>query len=316
MKAYVRAVGVHCPSYIMTNAELETMVDTTDEWIRSRSGISERRIVKDPNIMSSDLAVAAAQDAMAKAGVKPEEIDGIIVGSIVADETLPATACIVQKKLGAFNAFAYDVTAACGFVPIALNQAALMIQAGQCKNILLIGSEIMSRTLNWEDRNSCVLFGDGAGALLVSACEDEDRGVIDTYLKADGTLDHILHMPAAKDPEPYLHMDGRAVFKKAVIEMATAVEVVLQRNQLTVADIDVLVPHQANIRIMESAANRLGLPHEKVVHNLEKYGNTSSASVPLVLAESIDQGLIRPGQLVAIVAIGAGMNWGCTLVRW
>ena len=316
MNAYIRAIGVCRPKDVLTNADLEKIVDTNDEWITTRTGIKERRIVKDPNIMSSDLATAAAQEALEKAGLKPEDVDGIILGTIVADKVMPATACIVQKKLGCKNAWAYDITAACSFVPIALNNAALMIRSGQAKNILIIGTEIMSRIIDWKDRNTCVLFGDGAGAMLISETDDSDRGYINTYLKSDGTTDHILYVNQPNHENPYIQMDGQAVFKMAVKEMTTSVRKTLEMANLTVDDVDVLCPHQANLRIMEATADRLKIPREKVLMNLHKYGNTSSATIPIALYEAEQEGKLKPGQLVSMVAIGSGMVWGASLVRW
>lgn len=316
MNAYIQSVGVYLPDNIVTNDDLAKFVDTNDEWIRTRSGIRERRIVKDESIRTVDIAAAAALHALERAGIDPSEVDGIIAGSMYPDQQFPPIACSVQKKIGSGRGFAFDITAACGFIPYAVNTAALMIRAGQAKKVLVIGAEISSRIMDWKDRNTCVLFGDGAGALLISATDDDSRGFVGSALSADGKYDHILYLNHLGGPDPYLRMDGKAVFKLAVTELAAVAKQALENAGLTSADLDLLVPHQANIRIIESVGERLGLPPEKVVVNVDRFGNTSSASIPIALYEAVEQGRLKPGMLIGFVAIGGGMTWGCNLLRW
>lgn len=316
MNAYISAVGIHLPSEIVTNKDLETVVDTSDEWIRSRSGIEERRIERNSSLQSSDLGALAAKDALNRAGIEPAQVDAIIAGSMYPDFQFPAMGCLIQKKIGAVNAFAYDITAACAFIPFALNTASLLISSGQARHVLVVGAEISSRIMDWTDRNTCVLFGDGAGAILLSATAEPNRGFLGTTLKSDGNQDHILYTKHLGGPDAFLRMDGKAVFKLAVTEMAAVTKKTLEKAGLTPANLDLLVPHQANIRILEATAERLGIAKEKVVVNVQKYGNTSSASIPLALREAQDSGRLKTGDLFAMVAVGGGMAWGCNLFRW
>ncbi|MCL1967407.1 MAG: ketoacyl-ACP synthase III [Fibromonadales bacterium] len=318
MNAIIKSIGVYLPEFIATNDALkeEHGLDTTDEWIKSHSGIAERRIVKDANLLTSDIGYLAAKKAIENAGISPSEIDGIIAGSMTPDKQFPALACYIQAKLGCANSFAFDITAACGFIPPALNTAALMIRAGQAKNILVIGAEICSRIMDWSDRNTCILFGDGAAAILLSVCEDSNRGFIAAALASDGNLANILYLNALGAEGSFLRMEGTAVYKLAVSELEAITKKALESAGLSVADIDLFVPHQANIRIIKSVGKRLGLAEEKVVANVEKYGNTSSASIPIALHEAQQKGILKPGMLVAMPAIGGGMNWGCILFRW
>jgi len=318
MNAIIKSIGVHLPEFIATNDVLkeEHGLDTTDEWIKSHSGIAERRIVKDANLLTSDIGYFAAKNAIEKAGVSPSEIDGIIAGTMTPDKQFPAIACYIQAKLGCTNAFAFDITAACGFIPPALNTAALMIRSGQAKNILVIGAEICSRIMDWSDRNTCILFGDGAAAILLSASEEKNRGFVSVALAADGNLANILYLNTLGAEASFLRMEGTAVYKLAVSELETITKKALENAGLSVADIDLFVPHQANVRIIKSVGKRLGLAEEKVMANVEKYGNTSSASIPIALYEAQQQGLLKPGMLIAMPAIGGGMNWGCVLFRW
>jgi len=316
MKAYIQSVGVSLPDNIVTNDDLSKFVDTNDEWIRTRSGICERRIVKDDSLTTVDIATAAALNALQRAGVDPTEVDGIIAGSMSPDQQFPPIACSVQKKLGCGRGFAFDITAACGFIPYALNAASLMIQAGQAKKVLVIGAEICSRIMDWKDRGTCVLFGDGAGALLIGTTDEPGRGFVGSALNADGKYDHILYLNKLGGPDAFLRMDGTAVFKLAVTELAAIAKQALDHAGLKPEDIDLLVPHQANVRIIDSVGSRLGLPAEKVMVNVDRFGNTSSASIPIALFEAIEQGRLKPGMLVCFVAIGGGMTWGCNLIRW
>jgi 3-oxoacyl-[acyl-carrier-protein] synthase-3 len=318
MNAVIKSVGVYLPEFIATNDMLkeEYGLDTTDEWIKSHTGISERRIVKDANLLTADIGCLAAKNAIEKAGISISEIDGIIAGTMTPDKQFPALACYIQAKLGCPRAFAFDITAACGFIPPALNTAALMIRCGQAKNILVIGAEICSRVMDWADRNTCILFGDGAAAILLSASEENNRGFVGTALAADGNLSNILYLNTLGAETSFLRMEGTAVYKLAVAELGAITQKALEKAGLSVADIDLFVPHQANIRIIQSVGKRLGLAPEKVMTNVDKYGNTSSASIPIALCEAEQQVHLKPGMLVAMPAIGGGMNWGCTLFRW
>ncbi|MGL1903940.1 MAG: ketoacyl-ACP synthase III [Fibrobacterales bacterium] len=316
MKAYIRGIDVYLPEKKLTNFDMEKIVDTNDEWIRTRTGIEERRIEEDQTQTTSEIGARAAKKLIDRLGVDPSEIDGIIAGSMFPDKTFPANACLIQDKLGCTNAFAYDITAACAFIPFAYNSAALQIQAGQAKNILVIGSELSSRVVDWKDRNTCILFGDAAAATLISVSDDESRGFEGSELKSRGSLSHILDLPQLGKADSYMTMDGSAVFKLAVKELAAITQRVLERAGYTTEDIDLFVPHQANIRIIEAAGKRLGLPIEKVMVNVQKYGNTSSASIPLALYEAEEEGRLKKGDLVAVAGIGGGMSWGCNVFKW
>jgi 3-oxoacyl-[acyl-carrier-protein] synthase-3 len=318
MNAIIKSVGVYLPEFIATNDMLreERGLDTTDEWIKSHTGIAERRIVKDASTLTADIGFLAAKNAIEKAGISGSEIDGIIAGTMTPDKQFPALACSLQSKLGCNRAFAFDITAACGFIPPALNTAALMIRSGQAKNILVVGAEICSKIMDWSDRNTCILFGDGAAAILLSASEEENRGFVGAALAADGNSGHILYLNTLGAEASFLRMEGTAVYKLAVSELGAITQKALENAGLSVSDIDLLVPHQANIRIIQSVGKRLGLGSDKVMVNVDKYGNTSSASIPIALFEAEQQGRLKPGMLVAMPAIGGGMNWGCALFRW
>jgi len=318
MNAVIKSIGVYLPEFVATNDSLkeEHGLDTTDEWIKSHTGIATRRFVKDANLLTADIGYFAAKNAIEKAGISPSEIDGIIAGTMTPDKQFPAIACYIQAKLGCTGAFAFDITAACGFIPPALNTAALMIRSGQAKNILVIGAEISSRVMDWNDRNTCILFGDGAAAILLSASEEKNRGFVSAALAADGNLANILYLNTLGAEASFLRMEGTAVYKLAVSELGTITQKALESAGLSIKDIDLFVPHQANIRIIKSVGKRLGLAEEKVIANVDKYGNTSSASIPIALYEAEQQKLLKPGMLVAMPAIGGGMNWGCVLFRW
>jgi 3-oxoacyl-[acyl-carrier-protein] synthase-3 len=320
MKSYIRGVELHLPQTPVSNQNLaEWGVDTNDEWIRSRTGIEQRYVFdrEQKDLKSSDIATSAALKLLKNLNIDPLEIDGIIVGSMYPDHVFPATACVVQANLGCTNAFAYDVVAACAFIPFAVNQASLMINAGQAKNILVIGAELSSRVVNWEDRNTCVLFGDGAGALLISSNETSPQSeIVWSELKSDGRAQNILTLDGPGTEYPYIKMEGQAVFKMAVTEMAAIVKKALLKANLTIEDVKLLVPHQANIRILNATKEKLGLRDDQVFVNVHKYGNTSSASVPIALAEALQNGLIERGDVIVTVAIGAGMTWGCNIIRW
>lgn len=317
-KSVIRATGSYLPERIMTNADLEKIVETTDEWIVQRSGIRERRIAA-PDEKTSDLAVKAARAALQNAGLNPQDIDGIVVATTTPDQTFPSVAVSVQKALDIPVCTAFDIQAVCSGFVYALSVADNFIKAGQLKRILVIGAEKMSALLNWEDRTTCVLFGDGAGAVILEAHKGADgRGIISSHLYADGRLKDILYTdggPSSTGQSGHIVMHGREVFKQAVNLMAEVVEEALQSNGMTAADIDWLVPHQANIRIIEATAKKLDLPMEKVIVTVERHGNTSAASIPLAFDEAMRDGRIKPGQTVLFEAMGGGLTWASALVR-
>ena len=327
MKKYSKIMGTgSCvPEKILTNADLEKMVDTTNEWITSRSGIKERRIAA-PEVASSDLALGAAQKALEMSGITPAQLDLIIIATVTPDAPLPSTACIVQDKLGAKNAGVVDIVAACSGFIYGLSFARALIGVGQLKNVLVVGVETLSRLTNWNDRNTCVLFGDGAGAAVVSA-SDEAGGIIDTFLKGDGSLSHLLEVPYGggrfplnienlNDPNRYIRMEGQEVFKSAVVAMGEAATKILKITNTQSKEIDLMIPHQANIRIIEATAKRAKIPMEKVYVNIHKYGNTSAASIPIALDEAVREGRVKKGDKIILVAFGAGFTWGSALIEW
>ena len=316
MNAWLRGIDVYLPEQIVSNDDLVKHVNTTSEWIKTRTGIEQRRIEADKGQTTSAIGTLAAQRLLNRLNVSPADIGGIIAGSMFPDKTFPSNACLIQLALGCENAFAYDITAACGFIPFAYNAAALHIQAGQAQNILVISAELCSRVINWKDRNTCILFGDAAAATLFSPTEEVGRGMLATELKSDGRFASILDLPQLGTDHAFMTMDGHAVFKLAVKELTEITQRVLKRAGYTPQDLTLFVPHQANIRIIESVGRRLGLPGEKVMINVQKYGNTSSASIPLALYEAEQSGRLKPGDLVALAGIGGGMTWGCNLLRW
>jgi len=321
----ITGTGSFAPPRILTNYDLEKMVDTSDEWIIARSGIRERRIVED-GMVSSDLALEASKIALNEAGLEPDQIDLILVGTVTPDYLLPSTACILQDKLKIKNAAVMDIAAACSGFIYGLSIASAFIAMDQYKNILVIGVETLSKITNWSDRNTCVLFGDGAGAAVVSATTEE-KGILGTFLSGDGSLANLLHIsvggtkvPLTKEnidlKQQYICMEGSEVFKSAVRAMEDAAEHIIQKVGLSPEEIDLLIPHQANIRIIEALAKRLKLPMEKVFVNIDRYGNTSSASVPIALDEARKKGLIKEGSNTVLVAFGAGFTWGSAVIRW
>jgi len=325
MNATITGTGSFAPSRILTNADLEKMVETSDEWITTRTGIKERRISEN-GTGASDLAFEASKIALEEAGIDPEQIDLILVGTVTPDYLLPSTACILQDKLKAKNAAVLDIAAACSGFIYGLSIASAFIAIGQYKNVLVIGVETLSKITNWEDRNTCVLFGDGAGAAVVSATT-EDKGILGTFLSGDGSLANLLHIPIGGTKVPltkenfdlrqhYICMQGNEVFKSAVRAMDSAARHIIQQVGLTSEDIDLLIPHQANIRIIEALAKRLKVSMDKVYVNIDRYGNTSAASVPIALDEARKNGTIKPGSNVVLVAFGAGFTWGSAVIRW
>jgi len=324
-RSLVTGCGAYLPSQIVTNAELAKRIDTTDEWIRQRTGIRQRHIAADGEF-TSDLGTAAAREAMAQAGVKPGDIDLIICATSTPDETFPATATRIQTRLGVGQGAAFDVQAVCSGFVYGMAVADNFVRVGQAKTVLVIGAETFSRILDWEDRSTCVLFGDGAGAVVLQATNGVDktngakaRGVLSTHLYADGTHHDALYVdggPSSTKTVGHLRMEGKEVYRHAVVRMAEAIDAALEANGLTPGDVDWLVPHQANIRIIESMGRRLNLPGDRVVVTVDRHANTSAASIPLALSEAVGDGRIQQGDLVLMEAMGGGFTWGSALVRW
>ncbi|UCG91888.1 MAG: ketoacyl-ACP synthase III [candidate division WOR-3 bacterium] len=324
MRACISGIGTYVPDKILTNFDLEKIVDTSDEWIRTRSGIRERRIAADATA-TSDLAAHAAKKAMKSAGLTPKEIEAIILGTATPDMLFPSTACLVQSKIGAQQIISFDISAGCTGFLYALAIADSFIKNG-FDNVLVIGAESLSKITDFTDRATCVLFGDGAGAAVVKKTNDES-GILSSYFAADGNSWNLLYQPAGGSKIPashesvenrlhYIKMEGNEVFKLAVRAMAEAAVETLKRANIVRNEVDLLIPHQANIRIIEATAKRLNMPMEKVALNLDKYGNTSAASIPLALEEAVQNGRIKKGDLILMVAFGAGFTWGGVLMRW
>jgi len=322
IRSEIIGTGISLPDNVVTNDELSKRVDTSDEWIRERTGIRERRIAL-PGETTSMLAVAAARAALKDAAIDAGELDLIVVATTTPDETFPATATVVQSRLGMSRGAAFDVQAVCSGFIYGLSVADNFIKAGQARTVLLIGAETMSRLLDWTDRTTCVLFGDGAGAFVMQAREGEgtnaDRGVLNTKLFSDGRLHDLLYVdggPSLTQTTGHLRMKGKEVFKHAVTNISAAIEASAAEAGLAVADIDWFVPHQANQRILDGTARKLGIPPDKVISTVAVHGNTSSASVPLALQTAVEDGRIKRGDLVLLEAMGGGFTWGAGLVRW
>jgi 3-oxoacyl-[acyl-carrier-protein] synthase-3 len=318
-RSILAGIGAYLPERVVTNDELARTVDTSDTWIRDRTGIRQRHFAA-PHETAAFMGTAAARAALADAGALPSDVDGIILATSTPDQAFPATAVRVQAALGVTKGFGFDIAAACAGFVYALSVADSMIKCGQAKGVLVIGSEVYSRILNWADRGTCVLFGDGAGAVFLRAgeCSGTDQGILSTHLHAQGTLGDILYVDGAvgqPDKPGHLVMHGREVFRHAVSRLAEAVEEALAANNLTVADIDWLVPHQANRRIIDAMGRKLGLSSERVVVTVEQHANTSAASVPLALHQAWQDGRIKRGELVLLEALGGGLVWGSALVR-
>jgi 3-oxoacyl-[acyl-carrier-protein] synthase-3 len=321
--------GSYLPEKVLTNDDLSKIVDTSDEWITTRTGIKERHIAADDQA-TSDLASEAARRAMTAAGVTPEEIDLIVVATVTPDMFFPSTACFVQRKIGATNAVCFDISAACSGFLYALQVARHFLNAGSRTTALVIGAEKLSSLVNWEDRNTCVLFGDGAGAVVIRAVDadtDAPGRVLSTVMGSDGNLSDLLKVPGGGSALPItpenaasrpntIHMEGRETFKHAVTRMCQASEQALEMAGLTKADIAMVIPHQANARIITAIADRLGLPEEKTFVNVDKYGNTSAATIPVALDEAHRQGRIKRGDIVLLVAFGGGFTWASSVLRW
>lgn len=312
------STGAYLPEKVLTNKDLESMVDTSDEWIRTRSGIEERHIAAD-NEETSDLAANAARRALTNAGLKIDDIDLLVVATTTPDVVFPSTACIVQDKLGARNAAAFDIQAVCSGFVYALSIVDKMIASGAHENALVIGAEVYSRILNWKDRATCVLFGDGAGAVVVT--RGETPGILASKIYSDGSRRGILNVPGqvrngAVYGDPHVHMDGQAVFKFAVGAMTDVCNETQAMAGVSAADLNWLVPHQANVRIIDATAKRLGVPTERSIVTVNKHGNTSAASIPLALDVAFNDGRLKRGDLVQMVGVGGGFTWGSVLARW
>jgi len=325
IRAGILGLGSYVPEKVLTNKELEKMVDTQDEWIVSRSGIRERRIAA-PEQATSDLALEAARNALNDAKLTPDEIDLIIVATNTPDSLLPATACIVQDRLGAYRAGAFDLLAGCTGFMYSLTVGAQFIVAGMYRHVMVIGAETLSRIIDWEDRNTCVLFGDGAGAAIIGRVP-QGYGLLHNKLGSDGSGGQHLYVPAGgsrapacgetvKDRLHFIRMNGREVFKFAVRACGDGSLEALNSAGLSLSDLNFLVPHQANIRIIEAAAKRLKLPMDKVIVNVDRFGNTSTASIPMALEEAVDLGRIKDGDNILMTGFGAGLTWAVTLMRW
>jgi 3-oxoacyl-[acyl-carrier-protein] synthase-3 len=320
------SLATFVPPRVLTNADLEKLVDTSDEWIVQRTGIRERHVA-DPGVGTSDLAAEASREAIARAGLAPADIDFIVVGTTTPDMMFPATACLLQAKLGIPNAWGYDLLAACSGFTYALTTGAQMVASGASEHALVVGADVMSSIVDYTDRTTCILFGDGAGAAVVEVSDDDDIGIIDFEHYVDGSGAEALCMPGGGSLRPashetvdqrlhYARQDGQVVFKFAVRNTAEVCRRILKRNGLTGEDVDLLVSHQANQRIIQSAADRLEMPPEKVVINIERFGNTTAATIPLALADAVADGRLSRGDLVLLVSVGAGFTVGAILLRW
>ena len=324
-RAEITAVGHYVPDAILSNADLEKMVDTTDEWIRTRTGITERRILKEG--ATSDLAAKAIEAMLKNRGIGAQDIDVIIVATISPDMFFPSTACVIQEKIGATRAWGFDVSAACSGFLYALVIGAQFVETGAYKKVVVVGADKMSAITDYTDRNNCILFGDAGAAVLLEPTADHSVGILDHILYSDGSGGKHLHMLGGGSLHPsshetvdkrmhFIYQDGKSVFKVAVVGMAEVSAEIMQRNGLTGNDIDWLVPHQANLRIIDACANRMGLDKSKVMINIDRYGNTTAATIPLCLSEWWQNGKLRKGQTIVLASFGAGYTWGSVLVKW
>jgi 3-oxoacyl-[acyl-carrier-protein] synthase-3 len=326
IRAKISALGTYVPPRLLTNADLEKMVDTTNDWIMTRVGIRERHIVE-KGVATSDLAVEAAKKALAQRGFAATDIEALIVGTVTPDMLFPSTACLVQHKLGAKGAWGFDVSAACSAFLYSLQTGAQFIATGTHKRVLVIGADVMSSIIDYADRATCVIFGDGAGAAILEPADDDSVGLIDFIHEVDGSGGCYLYMPGGGSLNPsthetvdkgmhFVHQDGQQVFKFAVRKQTEACEKLLARNGLKGSDIDAFIPHQANLRIINATADRLGLRPESVIVNIEQYGNTTAGTIPLAMNTAIEQGKLKKGSLVMLASVGAGFTVGAALLRW
>jgi 3-oxoacyl-[acyl-carrier-protein] synthase-3 len=324
-RATITAVGHYVPDKILSNADLEKMVDTTDEWIRTRTGIRERRICEEG--ASAFMGANALAALLANRNMKAEDLDLIIVATISPDMFFPSTACLIQEKVGAKNAWGFDLSAACSGFLFALTTGAQFIESGQHTKVAVVGTDKMTSITDYTDRNNCILFGDAAAAVLLEPTEDPNDGIIDSILRCDGSGEKYLNMKAGGSAMPashetvdkrlhYIYQDGKSVFKVAVVGMADVSVEIMTRNNLTGNDVDWLVPHQANLRIIDATANRMGLDPSKVMINIDKYGNTTAATIPLCLSEWWQSGKLKKGQTIVLASFGAGYTWGSILIKW
>jgi 3-oxoacyl-[acyl-carrier-protein] synthase III len=325
-RAKISALGTYVPPRLLTNADLEKMVDTNDQWIVERTGIRERHVV-DPGVATSDLAVEAARNCLAERGIEPSEVEVIIVATVTPDMLFPATACLVQDKLGAKGAWGFDLSGACcGFV-YALQVGAKLIESGAHKKVLVIGADVMSSIIDYTDRATCIIFGDGAGAVLLEPAEEGEVGMIDYLHEIDGSGAASLYMPGGGSLNPptaetvakkmhFVHQDGQAVYKFAVRKMSEAAEALLARNGVHGSDLGCFIPHQANKRIIESTAERLGMAKDRVIINIDRFGNTTAATIPMAMRTAREEGCLKKGDLVLLASVGAGYTVGTCLLRW
>ena len=326
IRAKISALGTYVPPRLLTNADLEKMVDTNNEWIMTRVGIRERHIV-DKGVATSDLAVEAAKKAIAQRGLAPTDIEAIIVGTVTPDMLFPSTACLVQNKLGAKGAWGFDLSAACSAFIYSLQVGAQFIASGKHQRVMTIGSDVMSSIIDYTDRATCVIFGDGAGAAILEPAEDDSVGIIDFIHEVDGSGGQFLYMPGGGSLNPstkdtvekkmhYVHQDGQQVFKFAVRKQTELCLKLLERNGLKGSDVDVFIPHQANLRIINATAERLQLRPESVIVNIDRFGNTTAGTIPLAMSTAIEEGKLKKGSLVLLASVGAGFTIGATLLRW
>jgi 3-oxoacyl-[acyl-carrier-protein] synthase III len=326
IRAKISALGTYVPPGVLTNADLERMVDTSDDWIMTRVGIRERHIAH-KGVATSVLAVHAAQKALTQRGLNPTDIEAIIVGTVTPDMFFPSTACLVQEKLGAKGAWGFDLSAACSAFIYGLQTGAQFIGTGAHKRVLVIGADVMSSIIDYTDRATCVLFGDGAGAAVLEPAENDSEGFIDFIHEVDGSGGYSLYMPGGGSLHPpttetvekkmhYVHQDGQQVFKFAVRKQTELCQKLLERNGLKGSDIDCFIPHQANLRIINATVDRLGLRSESVIINIDRFGNTTAGTIPLAMNTAIEQGKLKKGSLVLLAAVGAGFTVGATLLRW
>jgi 3-oxoacyl-[acyl-carrier-protein] synthase-3 len=332
VRAKISAIGTFVPPRVLSNADLEKMVETNDQWIVERTGIRERHIVA-KGVAASDLATEAARLCLASRGIPPTEIEAIIVATVTPDMMFPSTACLVQNKLGAIGAWGFDLSAACSGFPYALQVGAKLVESGAHKKVLVIGTDVMSSIIDYTDRSTCILFGDGAGAVLLEPCREATQteageiGLIDFFHEIDGAGGVSLNMPAGGSLLPashetvdqrqhFVYQDGQSVYKFAVRKMAEASEKLLERNGVSGTELSCFIPHQANKRIIESTAHRLGMPMERVIVNIDRYGNTTAGTIPLAMDTAIEEGRLKKGDLVLLASVGAGFTIGATLLRW
>ena len=326
VRAKITALGTYVPPRLLTNKDLEKMVETSDDWIVERTGIRERHIV-DKGVATSDLATEAAKKILAAKNLQPTDIEAIVVGTVTPDMLFPSTACLVQHKLGAKGAWGFDLSAACSAFPFSLQSGAQYVMTGAHKRVLVIGADVMSSIINYQDRATCVIFGDGAGAVLLEPASDGEEGIIDFIHEVDGSGGCSLYMPGGGSLNPsthetvdkkmhYVHQDGQAVFKYAVRKMADASEKILKRNGFTGKDLACFIPHQANKRIITATADRLGMPLDRVIINIDRFGNTTAGTIPLAMQTALEEGKLKKGDLVLLASVGAGFTVAATLLRW